>query len=139
MLFCKLVDNFVEFQGVLANSNFKHLTEHLSKVVSGALCCSPHRVLTIERVLLRGRTVRGSDSPHWWCGRSAPVESVRVSSFLRDLFTKIAELAWKIDCNGSRPPLSLYIYGGLRPIGSIIKSIINIFLTEGITPYFITK
>jgi hypothetical protein len=36
-------------------------------------------------------------------------ESARVPSFLRDLLAKTADLAQDADCNGSRPPLYIYM------------------------------
>jgi hypothetical protein len=53
--------------------------------------------------------VRGPDSPHWWCGWSTRPASVRVPSFLWDLLAKTADLARDTDCNGSRPPLCMYV------------------------------
>jgi hypothetical protein len=38
-----------------------------------------------------------TDSPRWWCGRSARAELVRVPSFLRDLLPKTADLARDTD------------------------------------------
>jgi hypothetical protein len=63
-----------------------------------------------------------ADDPALRSGRSAMVawtvralvESIRVSSFSRDLLAKTVGLAWETTCNRSRPPF--YIDKGLRPI-----------------------
>jgi hypothetical protein len=48
-------------------------------------------------------------------GRSERAELVRVPSFLWDLLARSVDLARNTDCNGSRPPLYIYIedYGRL--------------------------
>jgi hypothetical protein len=54
----------------------------------------------------------------------AHVESVRVSSLLRDLLAKTVELAQETDCNGPDLP-SLYIWKTMANWGPTIESIIN--------------
>jgi hypothetical protein len=55
------------------------------------------------------------DGPWWWRRRSAHTESVRISSFLRDLLANSAGLTRETLVTGL--DLSLYIYGALWPIG----------------------
>jgi hypothetical protein len=44
------------------------------------------------------RTVRtgGANGPHWWCGRSARAEPIRVSSFVLQVLVKFAGLTREI-------------------------------------------
>jgi hypothetical protein len=77
--------------------------------------------------------VRGPDSPPLWHRPFARAEPVRVPSFLMDLLAKSVELAREMAYNESRPPL--YIYRGLRPIGTrTIDQIINIHLILYLLP-----
>jgi hypothetical protein len=59
----------------------------------------------------------------------ARAELVRVPSFLRDLLAKTTDLVWDTDCNGSRPPLYIYIedYGRLIIINRINNQFTSCF------------